>query len=245
MRPHQLFSRITSIVLLGLSTFGPLAFGDQVNIRWAGSASIGGSQATGSPNGLSSAVGGGTEILVSNFQGPISYTNLAALLGVSEALLNSADCIAFDVQNASPPGMPGQGAGVLNGFESVKFYSTDTINGVEINHDETNMVLMPGILATGTLNPTQMQNYFGTTVASNNNSWILFDLGQFGVDKNSPLFMTRIFGGNDVGLGGEGSPDIDAFGVFSSVPEPTGLGVFAFAGLGLAFFRRRANRRVN
>ena len=173
------------------------------------------------------------------------WGNLAGLLGVSEALLHSADCIAFEVQNASPPGIPGQGAGVLNGFESVRFYSTDTIDSVFTNHDETNAVLLPGILATGTLNPTQMQNYFGTTVASNNNSWILFDLGQFGVDKNSPFFGTRIYGGNDVGLGGEGTPDIDAFGIFSSVPEPTGLGALALAGLGLAFFRRRPNCRVN
>ncbi|MEQ1903892.1 MAG: PEP-CTERM sorting domain-containing protein [Pirellulaceae bacterium] len=240
MSTNPKFFRLAAAVIC-LSLMVSLANGDTVNIRWAGTASVSGLNATGAPNGVGSATGGGAEIQVSNFQSPTTYVNLAALLGVSEALLNSADCIAFDVQAAGPPG---QGAGVLNGFESVRFFSTDTINGVFTNHDETNANLLPGILATGTLTPTQMQNYFGTTVASFNNSWILFDLGQFGINKHSHLFTTRIYGGADVFLPGEGTPDIDAFGVFSSVPEPTGAGLIALAGLGVSFIRRRSNHGV-
>ena len=233
--------RPTAVRVLSLFCFGGLSLlnqgsnADTIDIRWTGSAGIA-PNIVGSPNGLTNTLGG--PVLAESFMAPQSYTGLSALLGIAPAILEQADAIAFESQG----GNPGQGAGVFNGWESTRF--SNTITSFTIDHDETTLMLLPGILATGTITMADLSNYFNfdPTGKGPNSSWILIDLPNGFVDGDPPFSLT---GGNLVGLGGEGTPDADAFGIISSVPEPSSICLLVGAGLACCIFRIRRNSRSN
>jgi hypothetical protein len=223
-----------SIVWSGVNT----ARAEFININWAGSVNVlAGQAAVTSPDSIGAPIG---QLSLSNFQSTTTYAGLSTLLGVSEAQLLQADLIAFDVQGV----VPGQGAGVNNGFESVRFTAGDSQTSVTIDHDENLTALKPGVLATGTLTNVQFNAFFGVNTPFSN-SWILLDWGNVPIDKSSAFFFVEATGGNLLGFGGEGSPDLDAVGLLnvSAVPEPSTAMLFFGTAIVLGYGRRHIRHR--
>ena len=219
------------------STHSSTVQAELIEIKWAGTVNVlAGQAAVGAPDSNGAPLG---QLTTSNFQTTSTYNNLAALLGVSEAQLSLADIIAFDVQGITP----GQGAGVNNGFESVRISAGDSQTSVTIDHDESLTALRPGVIATGTLTSTQVNNFFGGNAAFSN-SWILLDMGNLGIDTSSPFFFAQATSGASLGFGGEGTPDLDALGLLhvTAVPEPSTCLLFAAAAGALGY--RRLNRKA-
>ena len=228
---------VGSCLIFLASTHRNAVQAELVDIRWAGSVNaLAGQNAVGAPDTNSAALG---QLTTTNFQTTTTYNNLAALLGVSQAQLALADMIAFDVQSL----VPGQGAGVNNGFESVRIIAADSLTSITFDHDESQTALRPGVVATGTLTSTQFNSFFGGN-SPFSNSWLLLDMGNVSIDTNSPFFLAQLTSGSSVGLGGEGTPDLDAFGLLrvSAVPEPSTCLLFGAAAAAMGY--RRLKRKT-
>ena len=171
---------------------------------------------TGPPDYASGALSGVDWVTVDRFRGGF-YPGLAALLGVSDDVLASADVVAFDIQNC------GHGGGPTNGWESSNWKFTDGTSGAWVEYDERVLdpSTIPGVVASGEVvgRSPAYHAFFGITPPPAPEcgpgwpegrivSYILFKVP--GVDTSSPLF--RIYASGAPGRG-EGTPDLDAVGV--------------------------------
>tara|TARA_Y100001936_G_scaffold195050_1_gene195085 strand:- start:2639 stop:3391 length:753 start_codon:yes stop_codon:yes gene_type:complete len=124
--------------------------------------------------------------------------SLATLLGVSEAVVNQADFIAFDGQGAPFP------------FKTSDWEFSDGVNTFNVNY--TALSSLPvGVLATGYILTADYDNFFGplTSTASAGFGFLLFDIdGNSSVDINSANFTADIASGTHISA----SADPDAMG---------------------------------
>jgi hypothetical protein len=155
-------------------------------------------------------------ILVSRFGSVMPYRNLHHLLGVSRDDLARADVLMFE-------GNGGSGAGPFNGWESAVFTFSDGISSRTVNYNElTGPASDPTVIATGTIENADYRSFFGMCTPNPNKiSYLLLDLHSTSpaIDAASPLFQIFMANGNRPdGSFGEGTPDPDAVGIFSSCP---------------------------
>jgi hypothetical protein len=171
---------------------------------------------TGAPDGESGSLTDVDWVMVNRFRGGF-HPGLAALLGVSEDVLDSADVIAFDMQNC------GHGGGPTNGWESSSWKFSDGTSALWVEYDERvfDPSTIPGVVASGMI-PGRAPAYnafFGLAPPPPSDcppgwpegrivSYILFKLP--GVDTSSPFFRIYVIGAPGRG---EGTPDLDAVGV--------------------------------
>lgn len=154
---------------------------------------------------------------VGAFGGGRAYPGLAALLGVSDAVLARADVIAFELNGGSP--------GESGGFESGRWVFIDGVNPPhEIDFDATrDWRTIPGVIANGTIgggstrevSGANYSRFFGIVPETDVFvSYILFDLPP-AVDASAPSFSVKV---SSFAGAGEASPDVDAIGVLSCAP---------------------------
>lgn len=156
-------------------------------------------------------------ILVSRFGSVMPYRNLHHLLGVSRDVLARADVIMFE-------GNGGGGAGPFTGWESAVFTFSDGTNTRTVSYNElVGPASDPTVIATGTFENVDYRNFFGMCTPNPNKiSYLLIDLHSTSpaIDTASPLFQIFMTNGNRPdGSFGEGTPDPDAVGIFSSCPS--------------------------
>jgi hypothetical protein len=156
-------------------------------------------------------------ILISQFGSVKPYRNLQDLLGVSRGVLARADVIMFEDNG-------GGGAGPFNGWESAVFIFSDGTTTRTVNYNElTGPASDATVIATGTFENVDYRNFFGMcTPYPNKISYLLFDLHSTSpaIDTASPLFQIFLANGNRPdGSFGDGTPDPDAIGIFSSCPS--------------------------
>ena len=223
-----LFALATSMAQAAITT----------DVRWALSANNGAQGlVTGTPDGQIFGLGATPSIVTSNFNtNPTQYSDLHTLLGISSLVLGQAEIIAWEGNGGGAP------AG-FNGWESTRFFVSDSQGGIFLNHDEAGASLLPGILATGSVSSAAYESYFNLPSGSSPNtmSWILLDVPDGFLNYNDPVFSIEIIAGNSVGLGGAGTPDPESIGIIS-VPEPSTTLLGAIGILGM-FLRRNRNAR--
>lgn len=162
----------------------------------------------------------------------VDYATLAATMGLTEAELGTYDVLTWEGN--------GGGSAASGGWESANFAFTGGGNVSATFNELTGASSNPAVVfKTGSVNAAQYAGLFGASDPLNNvYSWLLVRLPA-GVDAHSPSFAVDFRGvGGGVGLG-EGTPDPDAIGVLSLVPEP---GLLAMMVTGLAMLgvcRRR------
>ena len=205
-------------ILLVVLGFGASASQAQI-IRWAGSVDICRPNALHAPDNKFTA---GLPITVSDFGFGMRYTGLARLLGISPRDLARAEVIAFE-------GNGGHGAGPENGWESSIWTFSDGVNTYVARFNEvTGRRSDPSVIATGSIGgsnflqgETLYSRFFGVCNEPTNKvvSYILFDLSSTRppIDVTSPRFSIKLENGfTSDGSFGEGSPDLDAVGIFSA-----------------------------
>ncbi|MHC4428981.1 MAG: thrombospondin type 3 repeat-containing protein, partial [Planctomycetota bacterium] len=128
-------------------------------------------------------------------------TDLASALGVSPAVLASADLAVFD-QNLT--------AGF--GFEGAVITVDDGTTNVEITHVEGSSPSGP-ILANGSMAAATFNSLFGTTQVGHQ-GFLLFDLDLVGVDAFEPSFTVAITGGG--ANAGSQHPEVLGLGVVNA-----------------------------
>lgn len=199
------------------------------DIRWAGSAdAFGYENVLHAPDDRYLGLGGSRHSITLSGFNPIGsvfvptmrYSGLARLLGVSEVILLRASVIAFE-------GNGGHGAGVDRGWESSKWTFSDGVNVRRISFNERVGAYPhpgsdPAVIATGAISGGAYSTFFGMCSPDPNNTvmgYILFDLhsGRPAVNTASASFSIKIEAhDDDPTTFGEGSPDPDAVGIFSS-----------------------------
>jgi len=157
----------------------------------------------------------------------IRYSGLARLLGLTERVLARADVIAFE-GNGSHPG----GAGISNGWESSTWTFSDGINSLTVRFNELvppaqYPTMYPALVANGSIRGADGQfssglnaytAFFGMCPAGPGViSYILFDLDSIkpAINTASPNFSIKVQNAGGP-ASGEGTPDPDAIGIFSS-----------------------------
>lgn len=168
------------------------------------------------------------------FEQRVDYATLAATMGLSALVFGQYDLILWE-SNGGAPAFSG-------GFESTEFVFDDLSSAVTARYDEiSNSSSNPAVqFLTGSITGAQYDTLFGTTGATPVMSWLLVDLPS-AVDAQSASFNVTVRpGGPSAGGLGEGSPDIDAVGVITSVPEPQ---TWALCSLGLMAIASAARRR--
>lgn len=167
-------------------------------------------------------------ITLGNFGNTMRYSNLEKLLGVSKEVLAKADVIAFEGNGCG-------GAGQFNGWESTTFAFSDGANSRTVIYNETKGPVSDStILATGSIETATYGDFFGMcnlkkemTMCQAKGwegkptyvSYLLIDLdnGTPMINKESSSFSIQITNGYRAdGTFGEGTPDPDAIGIFSS-----------------------------
>ncbi len=205
--------------------------GSKSSIRWAGESNISGARGSNvlhAPN-LSFSTFDPTMSLT-NFGYPMRYSNLEKLLGVTKEVLAKADVIAFEGNGCG-------GAGQFNGWESVIFNISDGSNSRTVSYNESKGPVSDStILATGSIETEKYGDFFGMcnlkkeiTMCQTKGwegkptyiSYLLIDLdvGTPMINKESASFSiqaTNAFRAD--GSFGEGTPDPDAIGIFTSCP---------------------------
>jgi PEP-CTERM motif len=232
--------RILSFFISVLFFIGQCRIGSaEVIINWAGTASLGGNNVTGAPDGHVNSLGGLLPTIdTSNFVAIKSYNNLESLLGVPFATLSGSTIIAWEDN--------GSAAAVGGGWESTQFTLNDTLHSITINHVEGQA--SGGVIGTGSVSGTAYDTYFGLSSGTSPDvmSWILLDNPANFVNIQSNLFTIRITAGSSAGLAGEGTPDIESIGVLgiTAVPEPSTMVLLSCIGGFAAFrrFRKSSNR---
>ena len=169
---------------------------------------------------------------LAKFNTPGLYPTLAAKIGLSEAELVSYDVIAWEVNGRSPA--------ASGGWESARWTFSDFSASVSSTFNElTGGSSDPTVqFKTGSVAGAVYNTLFGTGVPEKEVwSWLLVRLPD-GLDAHSASFhLQSVAVGGAVGLG-EGTPDPDAFGVLSAVPEPDSAALLLCGGLVLALRRR-------
>ena len=220
---YTVFVMLRTLTLTAFGALAVIANSQALAIGWAAN---GGASIQSAPNNTTLTMGSTT---ISAWESETVYSPFAfaSVLGISVATLGSADVIAFEHNGGGAP---------LAHFESSRW---DLNNGPftqSIVQDETNAVLNPGVVATGSINQASYNAFFGISGSTSPVvSWMLINSA---LDVLDPGFNLSIRNG----LTGEGTPDIDAVGRICActVPEPSTLAV---AGLGLvALWRRRRSR---
>jgi hypothetical protein len=229
-----------SFILLGIILFPNLAHaqkgiikdiksivGSKSYIRWAGESSVAGwrgSNALHAPD--LSFTTFDPSMTLGNFGNSMRYSNLEKLLGVSKEVLAKADVIAFEGNGCG-------GAGKFNGWESTTFNFMDGSNSRTVSYNENQgMASDSSILATGSIETEKYGDFFGMCNLKDTKctakgfegrptyvSYILIDLdvGTPLIRKDSPTFSIQATNGYRTdGSFGEGTPDPDAIGIFSS-----------------------------
>jgi hypothetical protein len=205
------------VLLLTVNIFSFAQEGTVQYIRWAGEANPSVSLRSNilhAPDNAFTSLD--PSITVENFGTAMPYRRLNNLLGVSRNALARADVIMFE-------GNGGAGAGNFNGWESGIFTFSDGTNTRTINYNEIfGPASDPTVIATGTFENADYRDFFGMcTPNANKISYILLDLHTTrpSINKESPSFHIQLANGNrSDGSFGEGTPDPDAIGIFSSCP---------------------------
>jgi hypothetical protein len=202
---------------IGFCAIASVAAADDL-LRWAG-------------NSLSSPTGGppvpallgppdsesftGPYVYAGRFGSPASNitnaTGLASLLGVSRALLERADVIAFELNGGSPA--------ASGGWESARFtFAAVGSSPVIVNWSELiGAPTPPEVLANGSISGDAYKAFFGFSATTTPViSFIIFDVPT--VNKFGTAFSVTIQSGASVGLPGEGTPDPDAVAVVDFCP---------------------------
>jgi hypothetical protein len=212
---------LTGFVFLCLATPTPAQA-----VRWAGEVDPGRFNVLHAPDNRFTAAD--PPITVRDFGPVMRHTGLARLLGVSEHDLEKADVIAFE-------GNGGGGAGVEGGWESSIWTFTDGSHtyvarfNERVGHSSDRSVIATGSIrgADGTVasGGDAYRAFFGVCSPDPSTkvvSYILFDLDSVSprINTSSPSFAIRIENGHRAdGSFGEGTPDPDAVGIFSSCPR--------------------------
>lgn len=204
------------------------------SINWA-------TQATGFGHAAPGIVGSPDSIVESQpasratqFSATVSYGGLAQAMGLRQSQLANYDVIAWESNGGSPP------AG--GGWESASWaFSANGVGvGVEFNEVTGSGDLLEVSFLTGSITGAQYNALFGTSVPQAEVwSWLLVKLPPE-IDAHAASFSIDFAAMGSRAGWGEGSPDPDAIGVLSSVPEP---GTWALTGIGLAALRWRQKRR--
>jgi hypothetical protein len=176
-------------------------------------------------------------LTITEFGPAMRYRNFGSLLSqVPSADLARTDVIAFEMNGGST-------AGIDNGWESSVWTFSDGVNTRTVTFNECLGAAGsdPRIVATGSIigaggsifnGNAAYSNFFGLCSPDPNTlvvSYILFDLHSLSpaIEIDSPNFSIRIVNyhtgapGDSTcgpGLSGEGSPDPDAVGIFSTCP---------------------------
>ena len=237
------------ITLLAILAAGnSIARAGLVTLDWATTQSVtAGSvdspaDALGKPDGLFAGVGNATtnKLELSNFgagagnSSTVTTASLAALLGITEATLSSAEFIAFDLN------------GFSNGsFENSTFRFADSANFIDATVTFTGGLLpppqsVPGtlpVIAVGSLDEAAYGALFGygPVAAGREVGWVLFDVST-PVDIYSATFKATITATNV----DPSRPDVDAVARITQVPEPSTL---LFGAIGIAGILCRRNRK--
>lgn len=148
----------------------------------------------------------------------------ASALGMTDAQLLGYDLIAWEANG----GAPASGGG----WESVNLIFTDGALTISTQFNEiTTMGTNPAIgLTTGSITGAVYNALHGTSVAGDSVwSYLLIDLPAY-MNTASSSFAVAIAATGAVPGYGEGTPDPDAIGLLSAIPEP---GTWALVGVGL------------
>ena len=145
--------------------------------------------------------------------------SLASFLGVSQAVVDLADFVAFEFNGIPFP------------FEQSRWEFSDGVSSFLVDYQVPFVPppAVPGVIATGDLTNAAYANFFGpfANPILGSVGFILFDIdGNSAVNPLSPSFTAKIRAGL---LAGE-SPEPDALGVIgpaapASVPEPPSLAI--------------------
>lgn len=236
------FSRVP-LLLMALSFAFPIAASAAtLNLNWAstfsdvvGVANPG--NMLGAPDAIAEPVYNGVDgdeetVTFSGFgSGDVTSTSSTALanaLGISQALVDQSDFIAFDFQ------------GVLAPFEQSRWTFSDGTDSLFVDHNFPFSTAVTGISAFGNLSAATYQSLFGVSPSNDLTAYILFDIAANSqVDVGLASFSARI----DAGLIGGESPEIDALASITAVPVPIPAAFPLFAGglvlLGLLGWRRK------
>lgn len=232
VQPRHLPQRLWPVALV--SAFASFNPAQAASISWATQATSFGGGAPGVVGSPDSIVENKAAWRATQFSGTVSYGGLAQAMGLGQSQLANYDVIAWESNGGSPP------AG--GGWESASWaFSANGVGvGVEFNEVTGSGDLLEVSFLTGSITGAQYNALFGTSVPQAEAwSWLLVKLPRE-IDAHAASFAIDFAAiGNRPGWG-EGSPDPDAIGVLSSVPEP---GTWALMGIGLAALRWRQRRQ--
>jgi hypothetical protein len=167
-----------------------------------------------------------------------SYPGLASTMGLSDMELAGFELLAWEANGGS--------AAPAGGWESTRLVFDSGVTAVIAEFNEISGASdNPAVrFRTGSISGAAYNALFGTSVADKEVwSWLLVDLPP-GIDARLPAFELRFAPvGGGVGLG-EGTPNPDAFGVLSAVPEPSTVAMTLTGLFGLAALRRRPRQAI-
>jgi hypothetical protein len=162
-------------------------------------------------------------LTITQFGTPMRHPDFAGLLtAVPAADLARSDVIAFEMQNCC------SAAGIDFGWESSVWTFSDGVNTRTVYFNECLGAAGsdPRVVATGSIRCSAYRSFFGMCSDPFDPlvSYILFDLHSISpaIDISSPYFSIGIenyrIGSNDCKPGdtGEGTPDPDAVGIFTT-----------------------------